>query len=49
MVKTQNFYTEQDAQNKIAELKADGKRYLIEDIIDYKSTPRAYVQISWIV
>ena len=51
MVKSENFFTEQEATRKINQLRDMGKRFIVEDMIDYgdicEGVTTAYTQISW--
>ena len=50
-MKTENFFTEESAQRKIDQLRDEGKRFIVEDMIDYgticEGVTTAYTQISW--
>ena len=50
-MKTENFFTEESAQRKINQLRDMGKRFIVEDMIDYGDVcvgiSSAYIQISW--
>lgn len=51
MVKSENFYTEESANRKINQLRDEGKRFVIDELIDYdtcEDMPIAYTQITWI-
>ena len=51
MVKSENFYTEESAIRKINELRDMGKRFIVEEMIDYgdicEGVSIAYTQITW--
>lgn len=52
MVKSENFYTEESANRMINRLRDEGKRFVVDEIIDYgnicEDMPIAYTQITWI-
>lgn len=51
MVKSENFYTEESANRAITKLRDEGKRFIVDELIDYdtcEDIPIAYIQITWI-
>ncbi len=49
-MKSENFYIEEQAIKKINELRDQGKRYMVEEMIDYdtcEGVPITYTCISW--
>lgn len=51
MVKSEDFYTEESANRKINQLRDEGKRFVIDELIDYDTCdgiPIAYTRISWL-
>lgn len=51
MIKTENFYVEEAATRKINELRDAGKRFIVEEMIDYgdicEGLTLAYTCITW--
>ena len=50
MIKSENFYTEESKIRKINQLKDMGKRFIVEEMIDYdtcEDMPIAYTCIFW--